>query len=508
MTSDDNRAPENLLLMCIAHSYEIDTDESRFPATLLQDWRAEQVREYEEFRQGWVLSEAQVAEVIELSFGSPVIAAPVITGIVEAVEVAALRAMSTRSGPEAAAAAWRTYRNHIRGSGAGRDPATGEILYAEPGRADRDRYADTVRDQLNAVRAVLEPLTDDVQAKTATARHTNPATAPWCGWVTRSAAELLAAASNWPWAPPYEDNDRLNEAVAELRASASALAAALRGEIPASAPGPPAEPEPDPVAVAFEDAKARHLETLERARAYAFVEGNPYNPALRAEIADAAGDVVLIWPVWYVLEYRLDTAARVAATLTKNATDAEVAAAITEDTARRPLAAATALLAELWREMSDTGRTDLADQARDALLTELRRHDWSSKEGWIDNTINGRPTFDYWTHWTTPGEPRTVLTDALLASPERLEDIVRVGGEWIQHQPSFGEPGPISAVLEYRDNLPTWFPTEAVVTTAAIRYPHVVPAISKFDRGAGPEAPPIEGLIAHVLRLANETEAS
>lgn len=508
MSSDDNRARENLLLMCIAHSYEIDTDETRFPPTLLQDWRVAQVREYEDFRQGWVLSDAQVAEIVELSFGSPVIAAPVITGIVEAVEMAVLRAISTRSGPAGAAAAWREYRNRIRGSMVGRDPVTGERMYAEPGRADRERYATTIRDQLNDVRGELEPLIDDIQAKTATARHINAATAPWCGWVTRSAEELLAAASNWPWEPPYEDNERLNEAVAELREAASALAAALRGENPAPAPEPPAEPEPDPAAVAFEKAKARHLETLERGRAYAFVEGNPYNPALRAEIADAAGNVVSIWPVWHAYEYRLDTAARVAATLTKNATDDEIVAAITEDQARRPLAVATALLAELWREMNDTGRTDLANQARDALLTELRTHDWTTEEGWTDNTVNGAPMFKYWAHWTTPGEPQAVLIDALRAAPDRFEDIVRVGGEWIQHQQAFGEPGPISAVLEYRDNLPTWFPIDAVVATAATRYPHVGPATSKFDRGTGPEAPPIEGLIAHVLRLANETETS
>ncbi|WP_157537500.1 hypothetical protein [Nocardioides sp. Root190] len=507
MSSVDNRAPENLLLMCIAHSYEIDTDETRFPPALLQEWRVAQVREYEEFRQGWVLSDAQVAEIIELSFGSPVIAAPVITGIVESVEMAVLRAISTRSGPAGAAAVWCGYRNRIRSSMMGRDPVTGERMYAEPGRADRERYAATILGQLNAVRGELEPLTDDVQAKTATARHINTATAPWCDWVTRSAEELLAAASHWPWEPPYEDNERLNEAVAELRASASALAAALRGENPDPAPEPPAEDAPDPTAVAFEEAKAQHLETLERGRAHAHVTTNPYSQALRTEIADATGNVVSIWPVWHVHEYRLDTAALVAAALTRNATDDEIVAAITEDQARRPLAVATALLTELWREMNDTGRTDLANQVREALLTELRTHDWTSEEGWTDNTINGRSMFDHWTHWTTPDEPKTVLTDALIAFPERLEDIVRVGGDWIQHhQQAFGEPGPISAVLEYRDNLPTWFPTAAVITTAATRYPHVDPATSRFDRGSGPEAPPIEGLIAQVLRLANETE--
>lgn len=508
MSSDDNRAPENLLLMCLPHSSEIDDFEDQYPPELLQEWRLAQREEYENIRQSWTIDDDQAAEIAELSFGSPTVAAPVITGIVEAAERTVLRAVSTRSGPAGAAAAWRAHRNHIRGSGAGRDPVTGEILYAEPGPTDRERHADLVRAQLTVVRSELEPLTDDVQAKTATARHINPATASWCDWVTRSAEELLAAASNWPWVPPYEDNERLNEAVVELREAASALAAALRGENPAPAPEPPAEPEPDPAAVAFEEAKARHLETLERGRAYAFVEGNPYNPAIRNDIADAAGNVVSIWPVWHLHAYRLDTAARVAATLTNNATHDEIVAVITEDKARRPLAVATALLTELWHVLSDAERHDLANQARDALLGELRAHDWNTEEGWTDNTINGAPMFNYWAHWTTPDEPQAVLVDALRAAPDRLEDIVRVGGQWIQHQQAFGEPGPISAVLEYRDNIPTWFPTDAVVTIAATRYPHVGPATSKFDRGTGPEAPPIESLIAHVLRLANETEIS
>ena len=38
--------------MCIPHSFEIDTDETRFPPELLQEWRVAQVQEYEEFRQG------------------------------------------------------------------------------------------------------------------------------------------------------------------------------------------------------------------------------------------------------------------------------------------------------------------------------------------------------------------------------------------------------------------------------------------------------------------------
>lgn len=99
MSSEENRAPENLLLMCIPHSYEIDTDETRFPANLLREWREAQLQQHLDVRQAWTLNDDQVAEIVRLSFDSPTIAAPVITGIVEAAERAVRRAESTLPSP-------------------------------------------------------------------------------------------------------------------------------------------------------------------------------------------------------------------------------------------------------------------------------------------------------------------------------------------------------------------------------------------------------------------------
>jgi hypothetical protein len=509
MSSEENRAPENLLLICIPHSYEIDSDETRFPADLLRRWREAQLQEYLDVRQAWTLNDDQVAEIVRLSFDSPTIAAPVITGIVEAAERAVLRASSTRSGPATAAADWRELRARTRGMAFGRDSETGERLYAEPSRAERDRHGAVVLQQLEAVRAELGPLIEEVQAKTATASHTNPATEQWCDWVTRAAEELLAAASTWPWKPPYEDDNRLDEAVTDLRAAATALAAALRGDVPDPTPVPPTPPGPDPAAVAFAEARDRHLDLLERGRAYAYVETNPYDPDLRTEVAEAVGEVTVVPPVWTLTEYRLDTAARVAASLTKNATDTQVTDVINEDRPRRPLVAAAALLAELWNAMTDAGRNTLADQARDSLLAELNANDWATEDGWVENTINGAFMFKYWAHWRTPDEPKTALTDALRAAPERLDDVILGCAHWIEQRPSFDEPGPISAVPTYRE-LPPWLPTDAVVATAATRYPHVRPAPSRHDDGAHAKAPVVERLLAHILRLtaaANDPDA-
>lgn len=501
MSSEENRGPENLLLMCIKHSYEIDADEALFPADLLRKLREAQLQEYLDVRNAWTLNDDQVEEVSRLSFDSPTIAAPVITGIVEAAERAVRRAESTRTGPAVAAATWRGERARTRGMMSGRDSETGERIYAEPSRVEQGRHKALVLEQLEAVNTELGPLIEDVQAKTATARHTNLATEQWCDWVTRAAEELLAAASTWPWEPPYEDDNRLNEAATDLRAAATALAAALRGEAPDPAPVPPTPPGPDPAAAAFAEARARHLDLLERGRAYAYVETNPYDPDLRTEVAEAAGEVTAVPPVWSSTEYRLDTAARVAASLTKNTTDSQGIDIIDEDRTRRPLVAAAALLSELWRAMTDAGRDTLADQARDALLAELNANDWATDDGWVENTINGAFMFQYWAHWRTPDEPKAALADALRAAPERLDDVILGCAQWMEQRPSFNEPGPVSAVPTYRE-LPPWFPTEAVVATAATRYPQVRPATSRHNAGAHAKAPTVERLLAHILRLA------
>lgn len=51
-------------------------------------------------------------------------------------------------------------------------------------------------------------------------------------------------------------------------------------------------------------------------------------------------------------------------------------------------------------------RHSLADQARDTTLAELSANDWTTEDGWVENTINGAFMFQHWAHWTTPDEPK------------------------------------------------------------------------------------------------------
>ncbi|MBB3043706.1 hypothetical protein [Nocardioides soli] len=500
MSSEDNRSAENLLLMCIPHSYEIDEHETRFSPELLQEWRVGQIQEYFDRRQGWPIDEDEAAEVLAVSFDSPMIAAPVLTSVVEAAELFALRAMSTRPGPAAAAAAWRMTRARANAMMFAHDDE-GNRVFVEPSNMERQQHQRAVLAALDEVRAVVGPLYEDVLAKVATARHTSVRSSPWCDWVSRAADELLAAASTWPWEPPYEDTDRLSDAAAEVRAAVGGLASSLRGENP---PAPPAIPEvvvseADEARAAIAEAMAAHHALLERARPWSRVKTRAYDPDLRAELVVAADGVTLIPQVWSTYGFALGSVASLAASVARNATDEQVTALIGEDRARRPLVVAAALLMELWREMKDAERGDLADLARESLLEELAAQDWSTEDAWVGNYVHGAQMFNPWWHWTSAEVVAAAIGDALDAAPERLDDVVLACAPWVERESRVD--GSRRAERSYRELSP-WFPTDAVVRAAAVQYPDVVASASDYDDGVPEGAPQVEHHLGHILRLA------
>lgn len=502
MSSAENRSVENLLLMCIPHSYEVDEHETRFSAELLQEWRVGQTQEYFDRRHSWTIDEDEAAEVLAVSFDAATIAAPALTSIVEASELFALRAVNTRHGPAAAAAEWRRTRAQANAMMIAHDDE-GNRVFVEPSNMERQQHERAVFAALNEVRAVLGPLYEDVLAKVATARHTSVRSGPWCNWVTRAADELLTAASTWPWEPPYEDTDRLTDAAAEMRAAVGGLAASLRGEDP---PAPPAVPEPvvseaDQARAALAEAMAAHHILLERARPWSRVKTKAYDSDLRAELVAAADAVTLIPRVLSTYGFALGSVATLAASVARNATDEEVAALIEEDRARRPLVVAAALLVELWREMNDAERGDLADLARESLLEELAAQDWSTEDAWVGNHVHGAQMFTAWWHWTSAEAVKAALGDGLDAAPERLDDVILTCAPWLERESRVD--GSRRAERSYRELSP-WFPTEAVVRAAAVQYPHVVASASDYDDvdGVAEGAPQVEHHLSHILRLA------
>ncbi|CCQ17534.1 putative uncharacterized protein [Rhodococcus sp. AW25M09] len=169
---------------------------------------------------------------------------------------------------------------------------------------------------------------------------------------------------------------------------------------------------------------AAHKALLERARPWSRVRTKTYDPDLRAELVAAADAVTPIPQVISTYGVALGSVAGLAASVARNATDDEVTTLIQEDRPRRPFVLAAALLVELWREMSDAERGDLANQARESFLEELASQDWSTEDAWVGNEVHGAQIFTPWSHWTSVEVVRTALEDALDAAPERVDDIV------------------------------------------------------------------------------------
>ena len=71
-SAKDNRGSQNLVLMCVEHSNAIDdkSTELSYPAELLQKWKANQLKEYEQLKQNWMIDTKMAKEVIAASFSN------------------------------------------------------------------------------------------------------------------------------------------------------------------------------------------------------------------------------------------------------------------------------------------------------------------------------------------------------------------------------------------------------------------------------------------------------
>jgi hypothetical protein len=70
MSTDDNRAAPNLLLLCLNHADEIDSADlvANYPADLLREWKSGQVEASAKAVARWRLTDDEAAEVVEKSF--------------------------------------------------------------------------------------------------------------------------------------------------------------------------------------------------------------------------------------------------------------------------------------------------------------------------------------------------------------------------------------------------------------------------------------------------------
>jgi hypothetical protein len=67
-TEEDNRSPDNLLLLCIPHASEIDDTPDDFPVPTLREWKLAQLDEHQRLQRGWDITDEQAAEIARFSF--------------------------------------------------------------------------------------------------------------------------------------------------------------------------------------------------------------------------------------------------------------------------------------------------------------------------------------------------------------------------------------------------------------------------------------------------------
>lgn len=479
MTAAENRSRTNLLVLCISHSYEIDDQAKRFPAELLQEWRADQRRVFEKRRQGWPLNDEAAREVLLLSFETPALRAQVLADVVRAAELLAVRAEATRAPVRVTAASWRLTWDRAQYGSFGVDAATGERIYAEPPMIDQRRHEAELLEALQTAHNTVQPDIEAVTAEVAVARAATPAASAWCEWVLRAAGDVQRAAGTWPGPPPAEDNDSLRSATTELRRAASALAARLRGDASAETPPEPPAFEAPAVESEAEQAIREHRELLERARPHSRVEHLPYNSELFAELVAAAELATLLPPVASFMGINLRATAGLAAAVARNASNEEMMSNLAVCVRRRPLVVAVQLLEDLARRCEQRGDAELAKAARELVRDEIVGQDWSQAEAWSGNEVGGEAIFWELSRLTSDDGVKALLSTALDSEPARLDELVLCCAPWIEHDSA--APGMERLERHYR-YLPPWFPTEAAARAAATLHPDVQPAADPYER--------------------------
>jgi len=64
-SADDNRHANNLLVLCLEHANEVDVPgwETRFPPSVLKEWKEAQLRDFDRIQQGWAIPDEDLTKV-------------------------------------------------------------------------------------------------------------------------------------------------------------------------------------------------------------------------------------------------------------------------------------------------------------------------------------------------------------------------------------------------------------------------------------------------------------
>ncbi|MFD5506830.1 hypothetical protein ACFWIB_03520 [Streptomyces sp. NPDC127051] len=474
MSDEANRSGENLLLLCIEHSYEIDDNAARFPPEMLREWKVAQLAEHDQIQQSWHLSNDEAAEAFALSFDPHQVSiatasATTVTAAARAVGKMVSVGRQRRRLAYQAAQAWQALRLRTNRAMPVFD-LNGDRLTVEPSRAETKPYEEALTGALAESQAELEPLAVEVIAELHAVSAADQSLGQWCDWVERQVEELIAAAGRWPGRPPTEDDQAWPDAVAELQRASAALSAAWRGDRTVSPPEP-APAVPGPVETDLQRAVREHCELLELAGPWGRVEHRDYDAALYARLMAALPLANALPPVPSLTAMGLDLTARRAATVARNAGETAYSALIRQATKQTPLAAAVVLLQNLGAIARRQGHEALQDAATAEATKLLLAEDWKSSAVWADNRNHARRLLAWAADAGRGGEVRETLKTAIEANQDLLPSVIEAMGQWGEAFSRDGVDPP--RMFQRISELPDWFPVVLVADLIKKTFPEV-----------------------------------
>ncbi|WP_143665997.1 hypothetical protein [Streptomyces sp. CS159] len=500
MSDEANRSGENLLLLCIEHSYEIDENAARFPPEILREWKAAQLAEHDQIQRSWHLNNDEVAEASMLSFDPlPLSIATASATTVVAAARAVGKMVSVgrqrRRLAHQAAQDWQALRLHTNRTMPVFD-LDGDRLTVEPSRAETKPYEEALNGALAASQAELEPLAVEIVAELHAVSAADQSLGPWCDWVERRVEELITAAGRWPGRPPTEDDQAWPDAVAELQRASAALSAAWRGDRTVSPPEPTLAVS-GPVETDQQRAVREHWELLESAGPWGRVKHRDYDAALYARLIEALPLANALPPVPSLTAMGLDVTARRAATVARNADETTYRALIRQASEQTPLAASVVLLQHLGTIAKQQGREELQDAAAAEATKLLLAEDWKAPTAWADNSNCARRLLAWTAGASHGGEVRETLETALEGNPDLLPAMIEAMGQWGE---TFSRDGTdVTRIFQRISELPDWFPAGLVADLIK----QMFPAISAADEfGSERYSDVVQRLASQILWIA------
>lgn len=456
MPAEENRAFDNLILLCIEHSYEIDEVPDLFPADMLREWKAAQIAEYDSLQRNWPISDDEATEVLVASESFDALHAPSTVELIRRVEALRLVAERTRGVTRSWARRWQQLREQTRRSFSMWDD-DGNPVYVEPSEMEVRPMREGIQSALTAALDEVGPAAEATRIELAAVRVTGTQVAPWCDALDRVITELIGTASTWAGGSDPASDTAFDNALEELRRSVTDLVRASRGEQVEVPEPPPVVSEPEEV-----DPLAEHRKLLDEARPFHRVGHRPYDPELRGRVAEATGRAAAIPPTAHFLAIGLDTTAALAIAVAGNATEDDRLDLVERDRQRLPICAAVALLQETTRRGDEQDAPAAA--ARESLRRLWSETDWASAASWVGNDVNGQSMMWAFARATSDAEVHDRMAHALETAPQLLTSIVVSCAGWIEQLDSHTW-NLIGFDRTYRE-LPPWLPIEAIKTLA------------------------------------------